>query len=250
MSKVAVILKTVWKIIKLIFTLCIFTVIAILIWRVASSGNPNDFKSVHPTASLAELYAKDGKDLYMFEQKQRSMTSGDDNYGYFAVTSYRIIPEIDQIEIIIRYNTSTVKNVADDYELDHVPPRDADMFDISLVFAKDLTPDNDEDNLGNDEESVEFIRCFGETVMETEKNLYNYKKIIFDTSSVGIDLSAMTEDDTLLAIYTDFYLDYASFEPNYDDEPIGAVCLYDYKSEDIRIKLSAKDIEAIENFAD
>ena len=249
MSKTAVILKIVWKFIKLIFTLCIFSVIAILIWRVASSGEPKSFGSVHPTASLVELYERDGKELYMFDQKQRSMTSGEDNYGYFAVTSYRIIPEIDQIEITVRYNTATIRNVAADYELDHVPPRDTDMFDVSLVFAKDLTPDNDEDNLGNDTGSVEFIRCFGEIVMEEEKNLYNFKKLVFDTSSSGIDLSKMTEDDTLLAIYTDFYLDYASFEPNYDEEPIGAVCLYDYKSEDIKIKLSAKDIEAIESFA-
>ena len=182
--------------------------------------------------------------------KQRSITSGDGNYGYFAVTSYRIIPEIDQIEIIVRYNTATIRNVSSDYSLDHIPPRDTEMFDVSLVFARDLTPDNDDDNLGNDEGSVEFIRCFGETVMETEKNLYNYKKLIFDASEVGIDISDMTEDDTLLAIYTDFYLDYEEYTPNYDEDPIGAVCLYDYMSEDIAIKLSAKDIAAIEDFED
>ena len=87
MSKTAVILKIVWKFIKLIFTLCIFSVIAILIWRVASSGEPKSFDSIHPTASLVDLYVRDGKELYMFDQKQRSMTSGEDNYGYFAVTS-------------------------------------------------------------------------------------------------------------------------------------------------------------------
>lgn len=249
MSRISIGLKITWKIIKLIFTLCIFTVIAILIWRIASSGEPKEMKSVYPTEQLAELYGQDGKDLYMFDQKQRSMTSGDDNYGYFAVTSYRIIPEIDQIEIVVRYNTSTIRNVAADYDLDEIPPRDTELFDISLVFAKDLTPDDDTDNLGNKEGSVEFVRCFGEVVMETEKNLYNYKKLIFDTSSAGVDLTELMSDDTLLAIYTDFYLDYDSFEPNYDEEPIGAVCLYDYKSEDNKMKLSAKDVEAIENFA-
>ena len=250
MSRVSIGLKITWKIIKLIFTLCIFTVIAILIWRMSSSGEPKEMKSVYPTASLAELYESNGDDLYMFDQKQRSITSGDNNYGYFAVTSYRIIPEIDQIEIVVRYNTSTIRNVSADYDLDEIPPRDTDMFDISLVFAKDLTPDDDTDNLGNDEESVEFIRCFGEVVMETEKNLYNFKKLIFDTSSVGVDLCDMMDDGTLLAVYTDFYLDYASFEPDYDEKPIGAVCLYDYKSEDNKMKLSSKDIEAIEGFAD
>lgn len=250
MSKLSIGLKITWKIIKLVFVLCIFTVIAILIWRLASSGEPKKMKTVYPTASLAELYERDGRELYMFNQEQRDITSGENNYGYFAVTSCRIIPDIDQIEIVVRYNRSTIRKVAADHSLDEVPPRDADMFDVSLVFAKDLTPYDDSDNLGNAEGSVEFIRCFGETVCETEKNLYNYKKMIFRTDEAGIDLSDMLEENTLLAVYTDFYLDYAEFEPNYDEEPIGAVCLYDYLSEDMRIKLSSRDIKAIESFSD
>ena len=250
MSKLSIGLKITWKIIKLIFVLCVFAVIAVLIWRIASSGEPKEMKTVYPTASLVELYEQDGKELYMFEQEQRDITSGENNYGYFSVTSYRIIPDIDQIEIVVRYNVSTIKNVASDYSLDEVPPRDADMFDVSLVFAKDLTPEREDDNLGNAEGSVEFIRCFGETVCETEKNLYNYKKMIFRTDEAGIDLSDMLEDNTLLAVYTDFYLDYAEFEPNYDEQPIGAVCLYDYKTKDKQIKLSSRDIKAIESFSD
>lgn len=248
MSKASIGFKIAWKLIKLIFTLCVFTVIAILIWRIASSGDPKEFKSIYPTSGLVELYERDGEDLYMFDQKQRSITSGENNYGYFAVTDYRIVPEIDHIEITVRYNTATIRNVAADYSLDEVPPRDTEMFDISLVLARDLTPDDPDDNLGNDEGSVELVRCFGETVMEDEKNLYNYKKLIFNTASVGIDLSEMTADDTLLAIYTDFYLDYGDIEPSYDETPIGAVCLYDYKSEDMPIKLSSKDVKALESF--
>jgi len=248
MSKVSIGLKIAWKIIKLIFVFCIFAVIAILFWRVLSSGNPKEMKPIHPTEELVELYGKDGKELEILSQKQRSVTSGENNYGYFSVTDYRIIPDINQIEIIVRYNTSTIRNVANDFSLDEIPPRDSDMFDISLVIAKDLTPDNDEDNLGNDEESVEFIRCFGETVMTDSKNLYNYIKIIFDTDTVGVDLNAMRDDGTLLAIYTDFYLDYGEIKPNYEENPIGAVCLYDYVSHDVKEKLSAKDIKAIENF--
>ena len=78
----------------------------------------------------------------------------------------------------------------------------------------------------------------------------NYKKMIFNTDEAGIDLSAMLEENTLLAVYTDFYLDYAGFEPNYDENPIGAVCLYDYLSENKRIKLSSKDIKVIEGIFD
>ena len=249
MSKVSIAVKIAWKMIKLIFTLCIFAVIAVLIWRIASSGDPKDMKTVYPTERLVELYESQGKDLYMFKQEQRSITSGENNYAYFAVTSYRIIPEINQIEILVRYNTATIRNVSADYGLDEIPARDTDMFDISLVLARDLTPDDDTDNLGNAEESVEFVRCFGEVVCETEKNLYNFKRIIFNTDSVGIDLSEMIEESTLLAVYTDFYLDYEDITPDYDKDPIGAVCLYDYLSANERIKLTAKDVKTIENAA-
>jgi hypothetical protein len=250
MSKASIGFKIAWKLIKFAFTLCIFTVIGILIWRVASSGESKDMRTLYPTEKIVSLYERDGKDMYMFDQKQRSITSGDDNYGYFSVTSYRIIPEIDHIEIVVRYNTATIRRVSEDYSLDAIPPRDTDMFDISLVFAKDLTPDDDTDNLGNKEGSVEFVRCFGEVVMEAEKNLYNYKKLVFDTSSAGIDISDMTESDTLLAVYTDFYLDYGDIKPDYAEDPIGAVCLYDYVSEDQRMKLSSKDIKAIKEITE
>lgn len=247
MSRISIGLKITWKIIKLIFTFCIFAVIAVLLWRMLSSGIPKEMKPIYPTEELAKLYERDGKRLYSFNQKQRSITSGDDNYGYFSVSDYRIIPDINQIEMVVRYNVSTVRKVAEDFSLDEVPPRDADMFDVSLLIAKDLTPDNDEDNFGNDEGSVEFIRCHGETVQTDSKNLYNYMNIVFDTDTAGVDLNAMMEDGTLLAIYTDFNLDYGDITPNYDEEPIGAVCLYDFKSQNVSKKLSSKDIKAIEN---
>ena len=96
---------------------------------------------------LVEAYARDGELRGMFTQEQRSSTSAEENYGYFFVTKTVFIPSANQIQIVVRYNNSTLRYTQEDFGLEAAPSRDDDVYDVSLLVVSDLTPDNDEDNL-------------------------------------------------------------------------------------------------------
>ena len=86
MSRVSRAFRWTGRIVKFLFLLVVFSVIGILLWRIFSSGDPNSMKVITPNDSLAIAYEQKGEDLYLFRQEQRSITSGEKNYGYFSVT--------------------------------------------------------------------------------------------------------------------------------------------------------------------
>ena len=240
----SIVFKLIKNIIIAIFSLIIATIITFLLWRVFSSGDPKTMKVVDVNDRIAEAYAASGEDLYMFKQEQRSITSGNDNYGYFSITDYRIIPDANQIQTTVRYNNSTLRYTAEDYGLEEIPSREDDVYDVTVVVAVDLTPDIEDDNSGNDEEGVEFIRCHGKMVLSDTKNMYNYRKMVFQLDDADVDLSALMDEGLLLAIYADFY--YVG-DIDYDKTPYGTLCLYDFKSDNITVKLEKQDIKALED---
>ncbi|MBO7310466.1 MAG: hypothetical protein J6U86_03635 [Clostridia bacterium] len=247
MSRVTRAFRITGRLIKFLVGLLIFAVIALIVWRVVSSNNPKEMERLIPNEKLISAYEEKGDELRMFKQDQRSITSSDKNYGYFSITDYAIIPEANQIQTIIRYNNSTLRYTAEDYDLSEVPERDAEVYDVTLLLAIDLTPDNEEDNLGNDESSVKFVRCHGKMTLSDQKNLYNFRQMVFDLDTVEVNLKELIDSNLLLAIYADFY--YID-DIDYEKTPYGTLCLYDFKSENMRITLDKKDIKAIENYAE
>ena len=237
-------LKIVGFAVKLFIGLIIAGVIALLAWRVISSENPKKLEGLVPNERLSELYAEDG-DLYMFFQEQRSITSGEENYGYFGITENIFIPEANQVHTLVRYNNSTIRALAEDKSLPAVPDRTEELFDVTLLFAIDLTPDNEEDNLANEEGSVRFVRVHPSYVDSAEKNIYNFRKLVFDLDEAEIDLAELLDEGLLLAVYADFY--YLG-DLDYEARPYGTLCLYDYITEDIEIKLTSKDKKALEEW--
>ena len=241
----SIVFKLLKRIVAVFFALIILFVVVILAWRIFSSGNPKSMETLHADRRLADLSESKGEDMYMFRQEQRSITSGEKNYGYFGITDYVIIPEADEIQLTVRYNNSTLRHTAEDFGLDEVPSRDADVYDVTLLLAVDLTPENQDDNLGNDENSVKFIRCHGETVASEQKNLYNFRRLVFTVDGEDANLSELFDKGLLLAIYADFYYVDAV---DYESEAYGTLCLYDFKSEDIAVKLQKADRKALEAF--
>ena len=239
----SIVFKIVKRLIVVLFFTVIFGVIALLAWRILSSDAPSSMQPLYANQALCDAYAENGKELYMFRQEQRSITSGEENYGYFAITDCAIIPDANQIQAVVRYNNSTLRYTAEDYGLDEVPSRDAEVYDVTLLLAIDLTPENQDDNLGNDENSVEFIRCHGEVVLAEQKNLYNFRRMVFELDDEDIDLKELLDSGLLLAIYADFYYNEAI---DYEGIPYGSLCIYDFKSENIQVKLEKADIKAIE----
>lgn len=239
-------MSTVFKILKRVgialVSLFIAAVICLLAWRILAAGDPSSMNPLVPNERLADAYAKSGNSLYMYRQEQRSITSGETNYGYFSITEYAIIPDANQVQTVIRYNNSTLKYTAADLGLSEIPPREAENYDFTLLVAIDLTPENKDDNLGNDPESVKFVRCHGTIGASDQKNMYNFRRMVFQLDDAGIDIKELKESGLLLAMYVDFY--YIG-NVNYDEPPMATLCLYDYISEDITVKLDGKDKKAL-----
>ena len=233
MSRVTRAFRITGRLIKLLIGLLIFAVIAMIVWRVVSSNNPKDMERLTPNDKLISVYKEQGDDLLIFKQDQRSVTSGNNNYGYFSVTDYAIIPDADQIQLLFRYNNSTITSTVEDYGLEETPARDEDIYDVTLLLAIDLTPEDKDDNLEIDEDSVRFVRVHASSCESGVKNIYNFRRFVFDTETADLDLSTLLDEELLIAVYADIYY---AYDLDYEDTPYGSLCLYDYLEENIKIK--------------
>ena len=229
------------KIIKYFFILLVVAINAFLLWRIFSSSDPKSMKALSPNEALAKAYGEDGDLVGMFSQEQRSITSGEENYGLFSVTKTVFIPSANQIQVTVRYNNSTLRRTQEKYGLSEVPSRDADVYDVSLLVVTDLTPENDSDNLSISEDAVKQTRIFPSYCEKDQKNLYNFRRFVFDLGE--LDLSEIVKDGTLISVFADVYYE---GDVNYDETPYGTLCLYDYITETYDVKISSADRKAIE----
>ena len=235
------------NLIKFTATAVVMGVIALLLWRIFSSGTPASLKAMIPNDDLSAAYETYGNDLYIFKQDHKSITTAERNYGYFAITDYYIIPDANQIQLVFRYNNSTIRSLAEDYKLDKVPSKDAELFDLTLLLQTDLTPDNDKDNAGDIEGTVEYTRLFPTSVERKRTNLYNYFRYVFELDGAELELSQLMENGSLLAVYADVYYNQ---DINYEDTAYGTLFLYDYKTDNVKQKLSLADKNAIRKYAE
>ncbi len=237
------------RIIKRIFitfiSLLMIFIVGFFIWRIASSGNPKSMQTLSPNQALVSLYEQQGEEMYMFKQEQRSITSSEQNYGYFAVTDCVFIPEANQIQTVLRYNNSTLRSTAEDFSLSDVPSREENTYDLTLLLAIDLTPEDTSDNFGNNTESVQFVRVHGNLVGAEQKNIYNFRKYVFLLGENELNLKDLIDQKLLLAVYADIYY---SEQIDYTADAYGTLCLYDFKTEVIPYEAQKSDIKALEEF--
>ena len=218
--------------------LLVFSVCGVLLWRIFSSGDPDSMNVLSVNKYTYEAYEEHGDELLMQYQYQTTITMGEKNAGYFSVTQYVFIPEANQVQLVFRYNNSTITHLAQDYKLEKTPAKDEYLFDVTLVTSKDLTPDNRADNYtedGTTPETLEMTRYYPTevcTVRDTTA-LYTYYRYVFD----GITI----EDDTV-GVFADVY--YVG-DLHYEKPAYGTLCLYDDESKWIEQKLSDRDIEAL-----
>ncbi len=230
--------------VKAIGLILVFGTIIFFLWRVFTSGNPKDMERLTPNAPLKEacLAAEaEGRDPVVFTQYQKNYITSvkDKNYGYFAITDAKFVTDANQIQILFRYNNSTIRHLVTDYGLAETPDRDEDLYDVTLYVAYDLTPDVTSDNDGNAPESVKFVRYFPTSQEAGKKNLYNFRKFVFD----GVDMTVT--DNPVLAVYVDIYY---KGDVDYDKESYGTLIIYDYASGEDHYELDKKELEAIKAF--
>ena len=94
------------------------------------------------------------------------------------------------------------------------------------MLVTDLTPETDEDNLSSSDEHVKKTRVHPTSVKTEQTTLYNYRLFVFDLGE--IDLKSITEDKTLISAFVDVYYNGAI---DYDKDPYGTLCIYDYITE-------------------
>ena len=228
--------------VKAIGLLLVFGTIIFFIWRAFfSTAIPAAVKSLSPNPVLRDAYAAaqaEGKELTVFYQESQydTTTVRDKNYSYFSAKESRFIVEANQVQLLFRYNNATIRRLVEDYGLEKLPDRSAELYDVTLYVAYDLTPDDITDNAGNDPESVKFVRYHATSSTPATSLLYNYRRLTFD----GVDMTVT--DNPVLAVYVDVY--YLG-DVNYEADPYGTICIYDYLGKNTYETLDKKEIAAL-----
>ncbi len=246
MSRASRAIKKTGRILKWTFAALIAFICGFLLWRILSAGDPTSMKVLAVNDSIHAAYEEGGEDLTMFTQEQNSITRAENNYGYFSITNHVFVPKANQVQLVFRYNNSTIRALKEDYALEQTPSRDDTLYDVTLLLAIDLTPEDSSDNAGNDPNSVRFVRVHATCEPTADKaTLYNYRRFVFDLGESGEDLATLLDSGLLLAVYADIY--YVG-DCHYENPPYGTLCLYDYLSENVPVKLTGEDKRALEGF--
>ena len=228
--------------VKALGLLLVFGTIIFFIWRAFfSTAIPAEVRSIAPNPALQEAYKAalaDGRELTVFYQESQydTTTVRDKNYSYFSAKEARFIQEANQVQLLFRSNNATIRPLVEDYGLTEVPDRADELYDVTLYVAYDLTPADLTDNAGNHPDSVKFVRYHATSSTPATSLMYNYRRMTFD----GLDMTVT--DNPVLAVYVDVY--YLG-DLNYEAEPYGTICIYDYAAEKTYESLDKNVIEAL-----
>ena len=225
--------------------ICILVSVFLLLRIFNQNRIPSDIKTLAVNDSLMTAYAEKGEELsiiyqeyqiYSTEKVVRYDERGNpiDNAGqaYFAVPVAIFIPDADQLQLVLRYNTSTLKYLAEDYSdiCPTVPDRSEEVFDITVVTVTDLTPENPNDNYSPDRIAEE--RFTYSDVKSAQKLKHNFYRMTFD----GIDLEGV------LRVYVCIYY---KGDVDYTEDPYATVTVYNSEDLSIPYELTRKDLKAL-----
>ena len=253
MSRTRVVLKRIGKLLKFAAFCLLAAVIILLIWRVFSTSIPNELNILIPNEKLKNAYAQKGENLYIFEQNYDPITRGSKNAGYFSIEQTRFIPDANQAQVVFRYNNSTIKSLATDYKLSEVPNRETELFDVSLIFYVDLTPDNKDDNFLKNAEvtdttaafdmfvnpaTTKAIRLHPTTEKPHKTNIYNFYKYVYELDASSENLATLINNDSLVAVHAEVYYNQ---DIDYKKDAYGIIRIYDQRAENIAVSLTNED---------
>ncbi|MBQ4112160.1 MAG: hypothetical protein IJD38_05115 [Clostridia bacterium] len=228
--------------VKAVGMILVFGTILFFIWRAFfSTIVPDEVRHISPNDPLRAAYltaVDQGEELTVFYQESQydTTTVRDKNYSYFSAKEARFIQEADQVQLLFRYNNATIRHLVEDYGLAEIPDRADELYDVTLYVAYDLTPADLSDNAGNNPESVKFVRYHATSSEPAQSLMYNYRRLTFD----GLDMTVT--DNPVLAVYVDVY--YVE-DLDYEKEPYGTICIYDYLAENTYYTLSKSEIAAL-----
>ena len=221
--------KTFRRCVKYLVRTVVFLIIALLLWRVFWSDRvPRSMRVLLVNDATYQAYLAGDGTLNMYTQPQDKLIVNGDAAGYFWVSQAVIIPKADQIQVLVRYNNSTLRSMATDFKLDSVPSREENVLDVTLRVQL-----NGEDE--NGEGSTVRYHASAEPISDST-SMYNYRKYVFD---------GVTVDDLTHAVWVDFY--YID-RVNYEKVPYGTLLIYDDESENQALKMSTADQKALAEY--
>ncbi len=214
----------------------ILVMVLFLLWRVYFSDKiPKEMEHLCPNDALAEVYSEKGEAMILRTQEHEMLTRGKTNYGYFAAPRLVYFPEAEQMQVLLRYNNSTLKATEKDFELGERPPQGEIVYDVTLLQIKDLTPDDQTDNKdGSDTLGENRLAPTSHTVATTK--LYTFILYTFDHVTVS---------DDLIVMYLDIYYGGAV---DYERDAYGALRVYHKDTPWVDLTLSKEDKEALDAY--
>lgn len=220
---------------RLLFSLFIFSVCGVLIWRVfISTKIPKAVDTMIPNARLTEAYEATDGNLTLQYQELATVSRAQDRYGYFSIPSCIFIREAEQVQVVFRYNNSTIRHLQEDYSLASTPDKSGHLFDVTLVIATDLTPADHADDLDESKLSTRRILPSCEPVRE-ETTLYTFYRYVFD---------GVTIEDVTNSIYLDVYY---TEDIRYDERPYDSLLIYAWDEKWYSYAPSRADLAAMKN---
>ena len=225
--------RVIGRVFRGLIVLLVLAINAVLVWRVFfSAQTPKAIATLQANEVLVSAYEEQGNSLTLRYQDQASITRAEGNYGYFSVTQCVFIPEAQQVQIVVRYNNSTIRHLAEDFTLAEVPERENHLFDVTLVKTTDLTPNDSTDNTSIEALSSTRYAPNADYLCDYTA-LYTYYRYTFDN---------VTVDDLTVGVFVDiFYVDAI----DYNAEAYGTLCIYSDDCEWLSYSLTSADKAAL-----
>lgn len=212
----------------------IFGIIAMVLWRVMFSARvPRDMTTLCVNDAVMEAY--EAGQLTVYTQEIAPVNMDGATAGYFWACQVLLVPNADQVQVLIRYNNATLKHIAEDYNLgeDGIPSRDEEVIDVTLAIWVDPDPTNE---TTTDRELVR-IQPTGEATTD-QTTMYNYRRYVFD----GVDLNT----ENMINMSVDIYY---KGSVNYDRVAYSSLVVYEPKQETWEYDLTRRDKQALASYS-
>lgn len=179
-SIVGIILKAI------IFALCAVVIGVIAFRLIIFNYYPEEMTGIYFTEELTDHYNKTDGNIGALTQEllnSRNYGYDDSKDGNFFAKSMIYVPETQELQVTLRYNTSLARSVGEKYGVE-LDPDSKDNFEFRLVAMRASDTATDGEELGRPIDATLVAEEYDSLFM------YRYIKLVFD----GVDLALGTPD--------------------------------------------------------
>ena len=164
-------MKIVGRILKYTALLLVFGIIALLLGRIIlAEYYPKSMKELAITDSIRARVQEDGA-LTVHTQDLRA-SYDNPNFALFMANHLYYVPELGELQITLRYNNSTLREIQAHFGLKEVPEASLDLFSFSVVDHTAVDENGKEVEDGGN-------RVYPSSISTESKFMYQYIKLTF-----------------------------------------------------------------------